>query len=112
MTAPPLVLAAADTVAEAVRRMLELRQATVPVVDDKERYLGMFGLHRVLGHALPRVATMNRVVENLSFVTESIDDVRESVQRGPFPARTGYARARSSAPVSSCATAVDSIHCG
>jgi CBS domain-containing protein len=60
------------TVAEAVRAVLESRLPALPVVDDRERYVGIFGEREFIGALFPAY------VKNLGyagFVPKPIDEV-------------------------------------
>jgi CBS domain-containing protein len=76
MTAPPLTLQRDEPVAAAVERMLAHRLSSLPVTDDRSRYLGVFRLRRFLGLMLPKAATVDHLIEDVSFVSEGIDDLK------------------------------------
>jgi CBS domain-containing protein len=70
-------LAAGDTVADATARMLADRVTGLPVVDGDGRLVGMFRLDRLLGLLLPKAALLGYGVEDLTFVGETLDQLRE-----------------------------------
>lgn len=75
MSDPPLVLRRDDKVADALKKMLDSRLTSVPVTDAKGRYIGMFRVRRVLGLALPTAATVDHLVEDISFLHEDLADL-------------------------------------
>ena len=66
-----------DTVGQATRHMLEHRVLDLPVVDASGRFLGMFRLNRLLAVVLPKAALMGYGMADLSFATDSLDQLRE-----------------------------------
>jgi CBS domain-containing protein len=76
MSEPPLVLQRDDSVADALKRMLDQRLTSAPVVDGKDRFVGMFRVRRVVGLALPKAATLDKLVDDISFLNESLDDLK------------------------------------
>lgn len=75
MSDPPLVLRRDETVARALKRMLDEGLTSVPVVDAKGKFIGMFRVRRVVGLALPKAATLDHLVEHISFINESLEDL-------------------------------------
>ena len=65
-----------DTVGEATRRMLADRVSDLPVVNGAGALLGMFTLHRLFGVMLPRAALMDYGMPDLSFVSDTIEQLR------------------------------------
>jgi CBS domain-containing protein len=76
MFRPPLVLRRDDSVADALKRMLDDRLTSAPVTDGKDRFIGMFRVRRVVGLALPKAATLDHLVEDISFINETVDDLK------------------------------------
>jgi CBS domain-containing protein len=76
MSAPPLLLREDDSVAGALGRMLKDRLTSAPVVDAQGRFAGMFRVRRVVGLALPKAATLDNLVEDISYLNETIDDLK------------------------------------
>ena len=72
---PPLVLRRDDKVADALKKMLDSRLTSVPVTDAKGRYVGMFRVRRVIGLALPKAATVDHLVDDISFLHEDLADL-------------------------------------
>src|SRR4030095_13722140 len=65
-----------DTVREATRRMLQNRVSDLPVVDASGKLLGMLKLELLLAVVLPRACLIGPGVPDLSFVPDTIDDLR------------------------------------
>ena len=66
-----------DAVEQAVQALLDHHVPGLPVVDDQGRYLGIFSQCRLLGHLLPKAATLDGGLPDLAYVEESFADVRE-----------------------------------
>ncbi|MBZ0093652.1 MAG: CBS domain-containing protein [Burkholderiales bacterium] len=79
MNPHPITLRASDTVATALDKTLAHRVKSLPVLDDKGRYLGMFGLHHLLGQMLPKVARLEEGLGDLAFVSDMIEQMREKM---------------------------------
>jgi CBS-domain-containing membrane protein len=74
-----------QTVADAVRLLLQLRVLALPVVDGGQRYRGMFAKSHVFKLALPSIATITRGPHgyhpmDLSFLPDSLDDMRDRLR--------------------------------
>lgn len=65
-----------DTIAEATRRMLADRVMDLPVVDSDGSLLGMLRLERLFEGLLPAAARLGYGMPDLSFVSDSLDDLR------------------------------------
>jgi CBS domain-containing protein len=76
MTRAPATLRENETVAEAAAKLLSQYHANLPVVDDKGRYLGMFGIDDLLGLVVPRVALAGDLLSNLRFISDDPGDLR------------------------------------
>lgn len=81
MTPAPVTLTPDRTVGEALAELLAHRQSAVPVVDREGRYLGMFGARDLIRALLPKGATLDDMLPDLSFVTEEMDDIRDRLGR-------------------------------
>lgn len=81
MNATPITLSADEPVSAAIARMIERKVRSFPVVDADGRYLGMFGLHRVLGMLLPRVVTMEDECADmdLSFISNGAEYLKDKL---------------------------------
>lgn len=65
-----------DTVSEATCRMLADRVSDLPVVDGTGKLVGMLKLERLFAVLLPRAATMDYGMPDLSFVSDTVDQLR------------------------------------
>ena len=75
----PTVLKPDDIIKTAIRYIMENRYRNLPVVDDEGRYLGSFGVHCLLKNVLPKVATWEKGLENVSFIQETLTDLHRRV---------------------------------
>lgn len=80
MNPHPITLLASDTVATALEKTLEHRVKSLPVLDNNGRYLGMFGLHNLLGQMLPKVARLEEGLGDLAFVSDMLEQMREKME--------------------------------
>jgi CBS domain-containing protein len=76
MDANPTVLSATDTIGTGVGYIMDNRFRNVPIVDAEGRYLGVFGVNCLLRLVLPQAALMEQGLTNLSFVSDSLKDLR------------------------------------
>jgi CBS domain-containing protein len=81
MNPTPVVLHPSDTVGTASRYLLDHHLRHVPVVDEAGRYLGIFGIFSLLRRTLPQAATLEGGLENLSFVSDGLQELREHLQQ-------------------------------
>jgi len=77
MIREPERLKASDTVASAVEKLMSGGYMALPVVDAEERLAGMFSMFSVFRLVLPRVAMLDNVMPDLSFVHDTVDDLRQ-----------------------------------
>jgi CBS domain-containing protein len=69
-------LAETETVGVALERMLGNRVSDLPVVDASGALLGMFKLEKLYAKLLPRAALLGRGMQDLSFLSDSLDEMR------------------------------------
>ncbi|HNW79631.1 MAG TPA: CBS domain-containing protein [Candidatus Competibacteraceae bacterium] len=73
---PELVtLRPTDTVATAATHILKHHLRHLAVVDEQGRYLGTFGIYSLLQLALPKAVTMAEGLSDVSFITETAQDL-------------------------------------
>lgn len=96
--APPLIYNTAfpsvrstETVADAVRRMLDDRVNDLPVVDASGRFVGMFKLERLYETLLPRAALIGFGMPDLTFVSDTLAQLREKMREIEHRAVSEYA---------------------
>ena len=87
MTTKPAVIKQSESVAKAMRMLLDNRLLGLPVVDDDGRYLGMFLRSRLVALLLPRIVQLEesmpeiaRLVE-VGFMSDTLDDAHERFNR-------------------------------
>lgn len=73
----PLTIGADDSVPAAVRMMKEHGMRNLPVVDGEGKFLGVFTTVHLIELLLPRAATMEGGLNDLTFVHDTLDDVRQ-----------------------------------
>jgi len=81
MNAQPVVLHDTDTIAHAIVAFEQHHARSLPVVDVHNRFLGQFGMHAVLGLLLPRAATLNTGLRDLSFIADEPEHLRERLRQ-------------------------------
>lgn len=72
----PSVMHADETVGQAVRIIMENRYRNLPVVDEKGRYLGVFGINSLLRVVLPPAVVLEKGLTTAPFVTDDLRDLR------------------------------------
>lgn len=77
MNEHPITLRRTDRLRDAAEIILTHRFCNVPVVDDAGRYLGVISTNRLLKAILPLAATIEDGLTNLSFVKDTLEDLRE-----------------------------------
>lgn len=73
---PPATLAKGDTVAHAVSTLIAHRFSTLPVVDAKGKFVGIFGVKELIALLLPRAARLGDDLGDLGFVSDSVADLQ------------------------------------
>lgn len=81
MNPNPTVLRSPDTVGTAARFILSHHLRHLPVVDEQGRYLGMFGIFSLLSLTLPKVATIEAGLNDVSFMSHSLPDLHERLHQ-------------------------------
>lgn len=76
MNPNPTILRDTDSVKHAVRYIMEKRYRNLPVVDANGRYLGVFGVNCLLKMLLPKAVIMELGLENVSFMSEGLADLK------------------------------------
>ena len=75
MNPNPTTLKPTDTIESAAKYIMDRRYRSVPVVDEKFCYLGMFGVNCLLKQVIPKSVLMQLGLENVSFIHESLADL-------------------------------------
>ena len=71
----PTVLKPTDVINTAAKYIMEHRYRNLPVVDENGCYLGIFGVNCLLRLVLPQAAIMEKGLESVSFIHESLADL-------------------------------------
>jgi CBS domain-containing protein len=69
-----------DTVADAMRRLLDDRVSDLPVVDAAGAFIGMFSLDRLYEALLPKAALIGEGMSDLAFVSDTLGQLREKMR--------------------------------
>lgn len=79
LTPAPVTLREEDTVARAVQELIQRRLLIVPVLDERDRLIGLFGVQRLVELLLPTAATAPHGLADLSFVGDRLEDFRDKM---------------------------------
>jgi CBS domain-containing protein len=80
MTANPLILRSDDTVARAAELMLGHRYLILPVVDAAGCCVGVFDMWDLLAQLLPKAATLDGLVPDLSFLGDDLSGLQAKLK--------------------------------
>ncbi len=69
-----------DSVATAVDLMIDCSVRNLPVVDGRGHLVGTFSTYRLMHLLLPVAASMDKGLNNLAFVQDTTEDVRERIE--------------------------------
>lgn len=72
----PITIRESESVADAAAKLVSNHFTNLPVVDEQERYVGMFGLYDLLSLLVPRVALAGDFMSNLRFIADDPGDLR------------------------------------
>ena len=76
----PIVLKSTSVISTAARYIMEHRYRNLPVVDDNGCYMGVFGVNCLLRLVLPRAAVMEKGLDSVSFINESLAELHERLR--------------------------------
>jgi len=76
----PTVLRPTDLISTAVSYIMKHRYRSLPVVDEDGRYLGVFGVNCLLKQVLPKAVMMQKGLDNVSFIHETLADLHERLR--------------------------------
>ncbi len=71
----PTTLKPTDSIKSAAKYIMKSRYRSLPVVDDDFCYLGVFGVNCLLKQVIPKAVFMDKGLENVSFIHESLEDL-------------------------------------
>jgi len=75
MDPKPTTLSPTDTIECAADYIMKHRYRNLPVIDENNCYLGMFGVNSLLKLVLPKAVFIPQGLRNVSFIHESFDDL-------------------------------------
>jgi len=81
MNPNPVFLRTSDTVARGAELIMSKQRRSLPVVDEEGRYVGMFSANCLLYLVLPQAATMEKGLDSLPYVQNSMNDLRERLKK-------------------------------
>ena len=79
MLSDPVTVLESASLADAIDLLFRHGIKNLPVVDANGRYKGLFGIHTLVRHLLPRAATLNADthIGDLAFVHDSLENLKE-----------------------------------
>jgi len=77
----PVTLTLNHTIGEALQLMLQHRLESMPVLDEQQRLAGRFGVHELLGLLLPKAATLEPGLSDLSFIANTSEHMRTRLRQ-------------------------------
>lgn len=80
MNPTPVFLRTSDTIARGAELIMAKERRSLPVVDEKDRFVGMFSANCLLYLVLPKAATMEQGLDSLPYVQDTLDDLRERLK--------------------------------
>lgn len=69
-----------DLIRTAVAHIMKHRYRNLPVVDDDGCYLGVFGVNCLLKLVLPKAAIMEKGLDTVSFIHETLPDLHQRLR--------------------------------
>jgi len=79
MLPDPITVLDTASLATAIDLLFRHRIKNLPVVDSQGVYQGLFGIHTLMRHVLPRAATLDESarISDLTFVHDTLDNLKE-----------------------------------
>jgi len=81
MNPNPVILRTSDTIAQGVAQIMAKQRRDLPVVDEEGRFKGMLTVDCLLYLVLPKAVTMKYGLDDMSFVHESLDNLRMRLKK-------------------------------
>lgn len=81
MSRHPVILNPMDKVSTAAGYIMEYRYRTLPIVDFDGRFLGIFSVNCLLRHILPKAVLMEKGLESVHFVRDSLKDLHDHYRK-------------------------------
>ncbi len=76
----PTCVKPSDLIGTAARYIMQHRFRNLPVIDEEGRYLGIFGVNCLLRLVLPKAAVMEKGLDEVSFIHETLSDLHERLR--------------------------------
>jgi len=70
-----------DLIGTAARYIMQHRYRNLPVIDEEGRFLGIFGVNCLLRLVLPKAAVMEKGLDQVSFIHETLSDLHERLRQ-------------------------------
>ena len=80
MTREPVTIREHESVGDAAAKLVSNHITSLPVVDARDRYIGMFGIYELLSLLVPRIALAGDVTANLRFIAGDPEELRRQYQ--------------------------------
>ena len=77
----PSVLHPDDRVGPAIDTIMKNRYRRLPVIDDEGRFVGVFGVSCMLRLAMPKVVGMDKGLDSVPFVRDSLSDLHRRLEK-------------------------------
>ncbi len=86
-----VTLKPSDKVSHALQLMHIHQVRNLPVIDDKEQFIGLFGIRRVVQILLPTAAAMDLGLKDLSFMPDDVAELHDRLRKaGDRPVEDFY----------------------
>jgi len=76
----PHVLRSTDKISLGIHHIMKHRYRRLPVVDDEGRFMGVFGVGCLLRLALPKAVVMDKGLDTVPFVRDSLSDLHRRLK--------------------------------
>lgn len=80
MDSHPHVLHSTDKISTGVHYIMKHRYRRLPVVDDEGHFMGVFGVGCLLRLVLPKAVVMDKGLESVPFVRDSLSDLHRRLK--------------------------------
>lgn len=80
MNTCPTILRKDETVAAGLKLIMDNRYRNIPIVDENDCYLGIFGVHCMLDMVLPKAVLIEDGLKSAPFVSDTLRDLRERLK--------------------------------
>ena len=77
----PVIIRTSDTIAYGAEQIMKKQRRDLPVVDEEGRFKGMLTVDCLLYLVLPKAVTMKQGLDALTFVQDSLGDLRKRLKK-------------------------------